>query len=86
MPYDELLGWINYFERRPVGWREDDRTYKLMRVQGTEQKATEVFPSLVAVFERPNIVIQDGMLQSDFKGTSIFSKMLAAKGGDVINL
>ena len=26
MPYEELLGWFEYFKVRPVGWQDDQRT------------------------------------------------------------
>lgn len=46
MPYDELIKWIEFFRRRPVGWRDDQRTYLLLRAQGLKEKAENIFPSL----------------------------------------
>lgn len=46
MPYDEYLKWINFFNKRPVGWREDRRTSMLMQAQGVKASAEEMFPSL----------------------------------------
>jgi len=46
MPYDELLKWIEFFNRRPIGWREDQRTYLYLRTQGVKEKAESLFPTL----------------------------------------
>lgn len=86
MPYDELLRWMNYFERRPIGWREDNRTHKLMQVQGCDQPAVELFPSLQPIFTPAAVVHKDGMLPANFKGSLMFMKMLQAKGGDKVDL
>jgi len=51
MPYDEFLGWMNYFEKRPAEWRADDRAYKLLQTQGAKQKAWEIFPSLRPIYK-----------------------------------
>jgi len=49
MPYDELLGWMHYFEARPEGWREDQRTYLVLRALGLKEKAEKIFPTLDAI-------------------------------------
>jgi hypothetical protein len=49
MPYSEFKGWLEYFDKRPVGWQEDNRFYMILRVLGVKQKASELFPSLAAV-------------------------------------
>ena len=47
MPYDELTGWIEYFNRRPFGWREDHRTYIIASsFGGGKLKPEDMFPSL----------------------------------------
>jgi len=46
MPYTELLKWINFFSERPIGWREDQRTYMLLRAQGVKEKPENLFPTL----------------------------------------
>lgn len=86
MPYDELLGWMSYFERRPVDWRADVRAHKLMQVQGCEQDATAIFPSLSAIFTPP-IPLKDGQLDGNkLKGSVMFTKMLTSIGGDKLDL
>jgi hypothetical protein len=49
MPYEEFLGWFKYFNSRPVGWREDNRTAMLLSAQGVKKKPQEIFPSLKAI-------------------------------------
>jgi hypothetical protein len=85
MPYDEFLGWIEYFKRRPVGWREDYRTYLLMRVQGAKQKPEQLFASLAAIEKdriRQREMMKDGEISFDnLKRSGFFSKLRGATGG-----
>ena len=83
MPYDELLGWYNYFERRPIGWREDDRTYKLLQAQGVKEKPFNLFQSLEAIYNQPTN--NEKLNLKSFKKSAFFSKILSAKGGDKID-
>jgi hypothetical protein len=82
MPYDEFLGWIDYFARRPPDWRDDDRAWKIMQASGAKGDAKKIFPSLAAVFKRD---ASEGAL-STLKGSALFHKMLSAKGGDTLDL
>jgi hypothetical protein len=84
MPYQELQGWFSYFEQRPYGWREDDRTHKLLQAQGVKEKAWMLFPSLNAIYNRPKS--SEGLDVGRFKASMMFHKMLSAKGGDTLNL
>jgi len=86
MPYEELLGWMSYFEMRPVDWRDDDRTYKLLQVQGVKEKAVNIFPSLRAIYNPPmKEEVKSGQLDMrNFKGSAMFKKVLMAKGGEHI--
>jgi len=86
LTYEELLGWYNYFERRPVGWREDDRTHKLLQVQGCKEPGHKIFPSLKAVYARPERMNEDGTNMASLIGSSLFQQMMKAKGGDQIPL
>jgi|APGre2960657404_1045060.scaffolds.fasta_scaffold25755_3 hypothetical protein len=49
MPYEELLGWFEYFKQRPVGWQDDQRTYMLLQAQGVKEKPERLFNSLAAL-------------------------------------
>jgi len=51
MPYVELLKWVSFFNRRPVGWREDQRTYMLLSAQGLKEEPETLFPTLKALKE-----------------------------------
>jgi len=77
MPYDELLKWYEYLERRPIGWREDDRAVKYIQTQGFKGKPWELFPALHAIYNRK---IKEGNLK-DFKDSFMFNKIKSAKGG-----
>lgn len=82
MPYDEFLGWLDYFNRRPPDWRDDDRAWKLMQAQGAKGDAKRIFPSLAAVMKQS----EEGNPMANFKSTAMFHKMLSAKGGDKLDL
>jgi hypothetical protein len=84
MPYEELCGWFNYFEQRPLGWREDDRTAKLLQAQGVKEQSHKIFPSLKTIYFRQSN--EAGLDVNQFKASGIFSKMLTAKGGDKLSL
>jgi hypothetical protein len=84
MPYEELSGWFDYFSQRPVGWRDDDRTAKLLQAQGVKEQSHKLFPSLKAIYFKES---KDGDFDvNKFKASGIFSKMLTAKGGDKLSL
>lgn len=80
MPYDELIGWFEYFKKRPVGWQEDQRTYVLLQAQGVKEKPEKIFSSLAAIRktqqERDN-------LASSIVTSGLFGKLqqAAAKNG-----
>jgi len=83
MTYEELLGWYDYFERRPYGWRDDDRAAKIIQAQGVKEKAVNLFSSLKAIY---NPKVEDGLGANSFKASMMFHKMLSAKGGDKLSL
>ena len=87
MPYEEMLGWMSYFEMRPIEWRHDDRTAKLLQAQGVKEKATNLFPSLKAIYNPPiRIKHTDAVDPSNLKQSSFFSKMLGARNGDKLDI
>ena len=85
MTYEELQGWFNYFERRPIGWREDDRTMKLLQAQGVKEKAVNLFPSLKAIYESNQKVNEEGTNMGSLMGSMLFQKLMTAKNGDSID-
>jgi len=76
MPYTELLNWVRFFHRYPVGWREDQRTFLLLQAQGYKGTADKVFPSLKMMKE--NTPVEEKSLP---KG-KFLEQMLKATGGD----
>jgi hypothetical protein len=85
MPYTEFLGWLAYFEKRPYGWQDDDRTYKLMRVQGCEAKPESIFHSLALMNQKPTV--KDGMISvANLKQSFLFNKILSAEGGEKLDI
>lgn len=84
MTYEELLGWFDYFERRPPEWRADDRAAKLLQAQGVKEKPWKLFSSLDNVYNGHK---KRGEFDvSGLKSSMLFSKMLGAKGGDKLEL
>lgn len=83
MSYEELLGWFNYFEKRPVDWRDDDRTYKYLQTQGVKEKPWAIFPSLENIYNKKDKPKEEGMIDmTSFKQSSLFGKMMLAVGGE----
>jgi hypothetical protein len=82
MPYDELLDWIAYFEKRPVGWQDDDRTFKLLQAQGVKAQPGEIFTSLKKVYASTPQIGDNGQVLGDLSNSGLFSKMMGAIGGD----
>jgi len=83
MSYDELLGWFDYFSRRPVGWRADDRAYKLLQAQGVKEKPTKLFSSLIPIYKPKRD--KDSAVAS-LPGSIMLNKLLTAKGGHTLKL
>ena len=86
MPYDEYIGWASYFEMRPPGWRDDDRTAKLLQAQGVKEKPWKLFNSLDVIYNGIRVVNEEGMDMTSIKASPIFQKMLTARGGDKLDI
>jgi hypothetical protein len=79
MPYTEFLKWIEFFRRRPVGWRDDHRTSMIMNAFGVKEKGANLFPSLKVIADRANAEKAKG----NALPTGKFLEMMRnAKGGD----
>lgn len=79
MPFDEFKNWMEYFKKRPYGWREDNRTYSIMRSFGVKEKPEAIFPTLAALKENRSQRV-------NLKGSKMLSMMLKAKGGETLEL
>ncbi len=88
MPHDEMLKWFIYFQKRPVGWRDDDRTMKLLQAQGVKAKPQEIFPSLRSLLETSTTEkLESGQVSgSNLKQSYLFQKLMTATGGDQLPL
>lgn len=80
MPHDELMCWIAYFDKRPLGWREDLRTYYLLQAQGVKVEARKIFPTLGSVISSAS---SDTI--SSLRKSFLYQKMKSAKGGDKLD-
>lgn len=86
IPYDELLGWYAYFERRPIGWREDDRTSKLLQGAGVKAKPTDLFPSLKAIYTASKEPAEGDDQSQMIMNSTFYQMMLTAQGGEKFEL
>ena len=83
MPYEELLQWEEYFDKRPAGWQDDLRAYKIMQAFGVKEKPEALFLSLSKIKETPKDIPKgEGFIStSNLKSSALFSKMLSSTGG-----
>ena len=86
MPYDEMLNWFLYLERRPENWRIDDGMAKILAAMGSKAKPHELFASLSAIYNPPKSIEKGQIDKANLMQSSMFQKMLAAKGGDTLDI
>jgi hypothetical protein len=56
LPYEELIGWMEYFRRRPHGWREDNRAAIIaMSFGGGKVRPEDLFDSLRVLKEESKV-------------------------------
>lgn len=84
MPYTELVKWVEYFKLRPVGWREDQRTYLTLRTQGVKANAEDIFPTLRLI--KINEINSQKPDQAVPKGTFLEKLRNATRGDSDVNL
>jgi len=82
MPYDELMGWFAYFEKRPIEWRDDDRSFKVIQSWGFKGKPWDIFSSLGPIYQTPP---SEKFNFNSFKKSFLFKKITEAKHGDKID-
>jgi hypothetical protein len=73
MPYEELLGWFEYFRQRPSGWQEDQRTYMLLQAQGVKEKPEKLFSSIAAI--KSAAEERDDKLSSSIVNSGLFARL-----------
>lgn len=81
MPYSEYVNWLKFFQRRPEGWREDQRAAMIMKSFGVKQQPQDLFPSLKAIHKSNEPKPDQAKPAGKF-----FQKMLSAEGGDAAQL
>jgi len=84
-PHSEVLDWFEYFERRPLGWREDLRIHYLLSAQGVKAKPHEVFQSLMAI-ERDKEEIENESVENDANkliSSGFLNKIMSDTGWEV---
>lgn len=74
MPYDEFIGWQKYFKKYPIGYREDDRTMKLLQAQGVKAAPEDIFNSLAEMKQARNNNAKS------IKGSMLYHMIKSAKG------
>jgi hypothetical protein len=52
MPHKEFSNWMRFLNNRPVGWREDQRTFLLLKANGFKGKPTDLFPALKPIYDQ----------------------------------
>lgn len=75
MSFVEFNMWMQFFERRPIGWREDDRTYKLLRAAGVKAEPEKIFGSIAAMKTK------QAEIHAPRRGSQLHNLMMNAKGG-----
>ena len=62
-----------------LAWREDNRTFLMLKSTGFKGKATDLFPSLKPIFDQQQAA--DGV-NSPMPSGKFLAKLMSAKGGD----
>lgn len=83
MSYQEYALWLEYFDQRPIGWRDDDRTFKLLRAAGVKSNPEQLFSSLAIMKEHRSKATTNPVPQA---GSFLHAMMMNAKGGDKLEI
>lgn len=89
MTYEEFLGWVHYLKVRPVGWREDYRTYLYLRTQGYKGEPYTLFASLEPIFKKQQLTKEElarkGQISMDnLRKSAFFQKLNTAVDGKAL--
>ena len=81
MPAEEFKKWAIFFQARPIGWREDQRTSILAQVSASSKLDTyALFPSLKAVKD-----YNDGAKDEEVMSSSLASSVFGARLSSALN-
>lgn len=70
---DEYAGWIEYFNRRPPGWRADNRAALIANAMGAKTDPDKLFHSL-QVIKNESIASREASL-----GVDLFNKLTTSR-------
>lgn len=79
------MDWVEYFQRRPVGWRDDHRACYGLAAQGVKAKPHELFNSLY-VMEREKEELANESTQGDASklvSSPLFTKLMNDTNWDI---
>ena len=79
------MDWVEYFNRRPVGWRDDHRACYGLAAQGVKAKPHELFNSLY-IIEREKEEAENESTERDAQklvNSPFFTKMLQDTDWDI---
>ncbi len=85
MPYDDFKKWYAFFERVPIGWKDDLRAFKIMQSMGVKEKPESQFASLASLKrseEKQKENSENRISAANLIRSSLFTKMISATGGE----
>jgi hypothetical protein len=78
MEYTELLGWVEYFSARPIGYSEDYRTYLLLSAQGVKEKPEKIFSSIAALKRINDEMDEQERIKNSLQNSGLLSKLISS--------
>lgn len=82
MPWAEYVLWLQYFNERPNGWRDDERTAKMMAAMGVKASPENLFSTLSHM---RNVEREKAVSNVPRNGSMMMQKLMGAKGGDSLD-
>jgi hypothetical protein len=79
------MDWVEYFRRRPIGWRDDHRACYGLSAQGVKAKPHELFSSISAI-EKDREELENASTANDANkllGSQFFNKLMVDTNWDV---
>jgi hypothetical protein len=79
------MDWVEYFRRRPIGWRDDHRACYGLSAQGVKAKPHELFSSIRAI-EKDREELENASTANDANkllGSQFFNKLMVDTNWDV---
>jgi hypothetical protein len=81
MPHDEYLKWFAYFNKRPLGWREDQRIYRILQAMGIKAKPDAIFETLAQLkTAHDEAILANQTDMRNFKRSVLFKALSQGNG------